>query len=100
MKNSQILELVGGAAPRDAAGALADRSKLVSTADPATAAELGGRYVTRSTTSESLAALAALVAAGELAVHITARYPLAHAAEALALVESGHAKGKLVLEVS
>lgn len=95
-----ILDLVGGAAPRDAAGALADRSKLVSTADPATAAELGGRYVTRSTTSESLAALAALVAAGELAVHITASYPLAHAAEALALVESGHAKGKIVLEVS
>ncbi|MGW2250332.1 NADP-dependent oxidoreductase [Kitasatospora sp. NPDC001660] len=95
-----ILDLVGGDALRDAAGVLADRSKLVSTADPATAAELGGRYITRSTTSESLAALAALVAVGELDVHITARYPLAHAAEALALVESGHARGKIVIEVS
>ncbi|MBV6697928.1 NADP-dependent oxidoreductase [Kitasatospora aureofaciens] len=95
-----ILDLVGGDALRAAAVALADRSKLVSTADPATAAELGGRYVTRSTTPESLAALAALVAAGELDPHITGRYPLTHAAEALALVESGHVRGKLVLEVA
>ncbi|MFJ2862113.1 NADP-dependent oxidoreductase [Kitasatospora sp. NPDC087314] len=95
-----ILDLVGGDALRAAVHALKDRTELVSTADQATAAELGGRYITRSTTPETLAALAALVAAGELDPHITARYPLAHAAEALALVESGHARGKVVLEVS
>ncbi|MEV6975232.1 NADP-dependent oxidoreductase [Kitasatospora sp. NPDC093806] len=94
-----ILDLVGGDDARAAAVTLADRSRLVSTADPTTAAELGGRFVTRSTTPETLAALAGLVAAGELDPHITARYPLTHAAEAIALVESGHARGKLVLEV-
>ncbi|MGW4893365.1 NADP-dependent oxidoreductase [Kitasatospora sp. NPDC004240] len=95
-----ILDLIGGEDLRDAVGTLADRGRLVSTVDPATATELGGRYITRSTTSQSLAALAALVAAGELDPHITGRYPLAHAAEAMALVESGHVRGKLVLDIA
>ncbi|WP_327682978.1 NADP-dependent oxidoreductase [Kitasatospora sp. NBC_00458] len=95
-----ILDLVGGDDARAAATTLADRSRLVATSDPATAAELGGRYITRSSTPETLAALAGLVAAGELDPRISARYPLAHAAEALALVESGHARGKSVLEVA
>ncbi|MFD7580989.1 NADP-dependent oxidoreductase [Kitasatospora sp. NPDC059817] len=95
-----ILDLVGGDALRAAAPVRKDRTELVSTADPATVAELGGRYITRSTTSETLSALAALVAAGELDPNITGRYPLARAAEALAFVESGHARGKVVLEVA
>ncbi|MFJ1931431.1 NADP-dependent oxidoreductase [Kitasatospora sp. NPDC088160] len=95
-----ILDLVGGDALRAAAPVRTDRTELVSTADPATVAELGGRYITRSTTSETLSALAALVAAGELDPYITGRYPLARAAEALAFVESGHASGKVVIEVA
>ncbi|MEU4114298.1 NADP-dependent oxidoreductase [Kitasatospora sp. NPDC028055] len=95
-----ILDLVGGDALRAVAGLRADRTELVSTADPATAAELGGAYVTRSTSSETLAALAALVAAGDLDPQVTGRYPLGRAGEALAEVESGHARGKVVLEVS
>ncbi|MFF3004704.1 NADP-dependent oxidoreductase [Kitasatospora sp. NPDC057940] len=95
-----VLDLVGGDALRAAAPVRTDRTELVSTADPATVAELGGRYITRSTTSESLSALAALVAAGELDPHITGRYPLARVAEALAFVESGHASGKVVIEVA
>lgn len=95
-----ILDLVGGDDLRAAATTLADRSRLVSTADPGTVAELGGRYITRSTTSQTLAALADLVTRDELDPHVTGRYPLAHAAEALALVESGHARGKLVLEIA
>ncbi|WP_328953882.1 NADP-dependent oxidoreductase [Kitasatospora purpeofusca] len=95
-----ILDLIGGEDARAAAVTLADRARLVSTTDPVTAQELGGRFITRSTTPGTLAALAELVAAGELDPNISARYPLAHAAEALALVESGHARGKLVLEVS
>ncbi|MFB7670582.1 NADP-dependent oxidoreductase [Kitasatospora purpeofusca] len=94
-----ILDLIGGDDLRAAAVTLADRSRLVATSDPVTAQELGGRFVTRSTTPGTLAALAELVAAGELDPNISARYPLAHAAEALAAVESGHARGKLVLEV-
>ncbi|WP_405007319.1 NADP-dependent oxidoreductase [Kitasatospora purpeofusca] len=94
-----ILDLIGGDDLRAAAVTLADRSRLVATSDPVTAQELGGRFITRSTTPGTLAALAELVAAGELDPNISARYPLAHAAEAMALVESGHARGKLVLEV-
>ncbi|MFB6893828.1 NADP-dependent oxidoreductase [Kitasatospora sp. NPDC056327] len=94
-----ILDLVGGDDARAAAATLADRSRLVSTADPATAKELGGRYVTRSTTPGTLAALAGLVAAGELDPNISRHFPLAHAAEAMALVESGHARGKVVLDI-
>ncbi|MEK2489827.1 NADP-dependent oxidoreductase [Kitasatospora purpeofusca] len=94
-----ILDLIGGDDLRAAAVTLADRSRLVSTSDPVTAKELGGRYITRSTTPATLAALAGLVAAGELDPNVSARYPLDRAAEALALVESGHARGKLVLEV-
>ncbi|MFI9320933.1 NADP-dependent oxidoreductase [Kitasatospora aureofaciens] len=92
-----ILDLVGGDALRAVA---AVRTELVSTADPATAAELGGKPVDRSTTSETLAALAALVAAGDLDPHITGRHPLARAAEAVAAVESGHVRGKVVIEVA
>ncbi|MFD7454000.1 NADP-dependent oxidoreductase [Kitasatospora sp. NPDC059827] len=95
-----ILDLVGGDALRAVAGVRTDRTELVSTADPATAAELGGAYVTRSTSSETLAALAALVAAGGLDPQVTGRYPLGRAGEALAEVESGHTRGKVVLEVS
>ncbi|MET8624123.1 NADP-dependent oxidoreductase [Kitasatospora sp. NPDC004669] len=95
-----ILDLIGGDALRAVAGVIGDRTELVSTADPAVVAELGGRYVTRSTTSETLAALAALVAAGDLDPQVTGRYPLTHAAEAVAAVESGHARGKVVLEVA
>ncbi len=95
-----LLDLVGGEDTRAAAVTLSDRSRLVTTTDPITAKELGGRYITRSTTPDTLAALAALVADGELDPHITGRYPLARAAEAMALVESGHARGKSILEVS
>ncbi|MFI9359860.1 NADP-dependent oxidoreductase [Kitasatospora sp. NPDC053057] len=95
-----ILDLIGGDALRAVAAVRTDRTELVSTADPATVAELGGRPVARSTTSETLAALAALVAAGDLDPHITGRYPLARAAEAIAAVESGHVRGKVVIEVT
>ncbi|MEU9075627.1 NADP-dependent oxidoreductase [Kitasatospora sp. NPDC004745] len=95
-----VLDLVGGVALREAAGPLKGRVELVSTADPVTVAELGGRYVTRSTTPETLADLAALVAAGELDPHVTGRYPLDRAVEAVSAVESGHARGKVVLEIA
>ncbi|MER7703099.1 NADP-dependent oxidoreductase [Kitasatospora sp. NPDC097605] len=94
-----LLDLVGGDDARAAAVTLEDRSRLVSTADPTTAEELGGRYLTRSTSPGTLAALAELVAAGELDPHIVSRYPLSRAAEAIALVESGHARGKVVLDI-
>jgi len=95
-----ILDLIGGQAARDAAPTLKDPTKLVSTTDPDTAKALGGSYVKRDGTGAVLAVLAELVAAGKLDPQITATYPLTHAAEAMAEVESGHARGKLILEVS
>ncbi|MEU9127234.1 NADP-dependent oxidoreductase [Kitasatospora sp. NPDC048540] len=95
-----ILDLVGGADARAAAETLADRSRLIATSDPGTAAELGGSFIRRSPAAPTLTALAELVAAGRLDPQITATYPLEQAADALAEVESGHARGKLILEVS
>jgi len=94
-----ILDLVGGADARAVAETLTDPGKFVSTVDPATAAELGGSYIRRTNNSATLTALAELVASGDLDPHITATYPLERAGEALAEVESGHARGKSVIEV-
>jgi NADPH:quinone reductase-like Zn-dependent oxidoreductase len=47
-----------------------------------------------------LAELARLVDAGELRIEVQETYPLAAAAEAHAVIESGHVRGKLVLTIS
>ncbi|MFD9130271.1 NADP-dependent oxidoreductase [Kitasatospora sp. NPDC059571] len=92
-----LLDLIGGEDLREAAAVLADRTRLVSTADPETAAALGGSAVRRSSGPAALDGVAELVATGALDPRVTATYPLERAAEALAEVESGHARGKLVL---
>ncbi|MGU3434878.1 NADP-dependent oxidoreductase [Actinomycetes bacterium M1A6_2h] len=94
-----ILDLVGGDTLRAVAGALAPGGRLISVADPSTASEFGGSGVTRRRTTEAFAALARLVEAGDLDPRVTQRFPLAHAGEALAVVEEGHATGKVVLEM-
>ncbi|MGK4584346.1 NADP-dependent oxidoreductase [Kitasatospora sp. HPMI-4] len=94
-----ILDLVGGDDLRAAAVALRDPARLVSTADQATVAELGGAFVRRSLGADTLDALAKLVAFDALDPHIAATYPLERAAQALADVESGHVRGKLVLDL-
>ena len=48
---------------------------------------------------DDLASLAALVQSGKLTPVIDRRYPLSQAAEALAYVEKGHARGKVILTV-
>jgi NADPH:quinone reductase-like Zn-dependent oxidoreductase len=48
---------------------------------------------------KELAEIADLVAAGKVKPHIQATHPLADASDALALVESGHTVGKVVLTV-
>lgn len=77
-----------------------DPKKLISIGNTAGAQELGGSGVTRRRTSEVFAEIAAFVAAGTVDPHVTARLPLTRAGEALALVESGHSTGKVVIEVS
>lgn len=93
-----ILDAVGGDALRAVAG-LAPAGRLVTTADPDTAAELGGAYVEHPDPRGTLAALAALVADGKVDPHVVDVLPLDEAAAALAAVETGHSRGKVVLQV-
>lgn len=95
-----VLDLVGGAALRAVAGLVTDRAKLVTAADPATAAELGGAAVERDGTSRVLDEVAGLVANGKLDPHVNDVLGFEDAAQAIASVESGHALGKVVIRIS
>ncbi|WP_028936290.1 NADP-dependent oxidoreductase [Pseudonocardia spinosispora] len=90
------LDLVGGDALR-AVAELVPADRLFSVADKPLAKELGGREVVRERTTAVLTALAKLVAENQLDPFVTDVRPLTEAGEALALVESGHARGKQVL---
>ncbi len=94
-----ILDLAGGDGLRAVAGLLADRSKLISAGDPGVA-ELGGQWIERDRTGRVLEIVGALVAEGKLDPHVEDVRPLDEAADALAAVEVGHARGKVVIEVS
>jgi len=92
-----VFDLVGGDPLREVATLLTDPSRLRSVADKALVAELGGGEVVRDRSTRVLEELVGLVAAGALDPHVTEVFPLAEAGRALALVESGHAEGKVVL---
>lgn len=94
-----VYDLIGGSVLTEAAGLLADRSRLISGADRKTVAELGGAPVARARTAEVLDAVAGLVADGILRPFVTRTFPLAEAGLALRAVESGHTRGKIVIEV-
>jgi NADPH:quinone reductase-like Zn-dependent oxidoreductase len=91
-----VFDLVGGEALRTVA-ALAPPGRLFSVADKPLVRELGGREVERDRSTRVLVELAKIVAAGELDPHVTQVRPLDEAGEALAVVEQGHARGKVVL---
>jgi NADPH:quinone reductase-like Zn-dependent oxidoreductase len=86
-----VFDLVGGDALR--------APLLASVADTSLAQHLGGVEIVRDRSTAVLTELARLVAAGELDQHVTAVRPLDDAAAALASVEDGHARGKVVLRV-
>lgn len=95
-----VLDLVGGAELEAVAELLGDRGKLVTAADRATVARLGGEPVRRARNRAVLETVAAWVADGTLRPHVTDVFPLARAGEALRLVEGGHARGKVVIAVA
>ncbi len=95
-----IFDLAGGDGLRHVAGLLADRSKLISAGDPQTAAELGGHAMQRDRTHRVLEIVGGLVADGKLDPRVEDIVTLDHAADAVAAVEVGHAKGKVVIQVS
>lgn len=94
-----IFDLVGGDTLREVASLLADPAALISAAGKPLAVELGGAAVARARTAAVLDEVADLVVTGVLRTHVTRTYPLTGAGEALRAVESGHARGKLVIEV-
>ena len=71
--------------------------RLFSVADKPLVRELGGREVLRDRSAAVLTELARLVAVGELDPLVSDVRPLAEAGQALAAVENGHARGKIVL---
>jgi NADPH2:quinone reductase len=91
-----VFDLVGGQALRAVAGLVAP-DRLFSVADKPLVRELGGREVLRDRSAAVLTELARLVAVGELDPLVSDVRPLAEAGEALAVVENGHARGKIVL---
>ncbi|MFF5171845.1 NADP-dependent oxidoreductase [Micromonospora sp. NPDC000089] len=93
------LDLFGGDA-LDVSAALLERpARLISTADPEHVTRLGGSYLFVRPSTQDLGALAGLVDAGRLTVHVERTFPLDEAADAHRLVEAGHVRGKVVLEV-
>jgi NADPH:quinone reductase-like Zn-dependent oxidoreductase len=94
-----IFDLVGGDALEEVAGLLEDRSKLISAADREGVTRLGGSPVARARNRDVLDRVARMVATGSLRPLVTMTFPLDAAPEALRIVEAGHARGKVVLEV-
>lgn len=96
-----VYDLVGGEVLAEAATLLTDPAKLVTAGAPAPEVEkLGGARVQRARGTAVLDAVARLVVGGELDPHVTGTFPLDQAGEALRTVEDGHARGKIVIEVS
>ncbi|MEU5632359.1 NADP-dependent oxidoreductase [Streptomyces rishiriensis] len=95
-----VYDLVGGEVLHEAAGLVRDRSRPVTAGAPAGEVErLGGARVARARDAAVPRAVADLVVRGDLDPHVTRRFPLERAGEALREVESGHALGKVVLEI-
>jgi NADPH:quinone reductase-like Zn-dependent oxidoreductase len=92
-----ILDLVGGDALREVGELVTSPTKIISAADPSAATELGGAALER--TTEAMAKITSVIEYGLVNPHVTALYPLALADEAIAVVEDGHATGKIVLEI-
>ena len=94
-----ILDLAGGDALRAVAELVSDKTKLISAGDYSVD-ELGGHVIERDRTSRVLEIVAGLVADGKLDPHVEDVRPFDEAADAVAAVEIGHARGKVVVEVS
>ncbi|SDZ40427.1 NADPH:quinone reductase [Micromonospora pattaloongensis] len=94
-----VVDFVGGDALTASAALLGRPKRLVSIVDAETVLRLGGTYVFVKPSTADLTTLSELVDAGRLAVHIDRTFPLAQAADAQRLVQEGHVRGKVVLEV-
>lgn len=90
-----LIDLVGGEALWDLAPAAVSPERVLSAADADTAAQIGGAG--RVSDPESLEKIASVIGYGVVTPEIRATFGLARAREALAAVEVGHARGKVVI---
>lgn len=98
-----LFDLFGGDGLVDARRAVRPGGRVVSIADTAPAGDrddVTGRYVFVRPSAAGLDALAELIDAGALRVEVAATHPLEEAAAAHRILEEGHVRGKVVLEVS
>lgn len=93
------LDFVGDDAVPASAELVREPDRLVSIIDPAAVKAVGGRYVFVRPDAADLAALAGFVDDGRLTVHMERTFPLAEAAEAHRLLQAGHVRGKVALEI-
>jgi enoyl reductase len=96
---SAVLDAIGGEA-LDVSVAVAPKERIVTVADWAGAARLGIRRIGTERSRLRLETLTHLYEQGLLRIEVMKSFPLADAAAAHRLVESGHARGKVVLAVS
>ncbi|WP_328766146.1 quinone oxidoreductase family protein [Streptomyces sp. NBC_00286] len=94
-----VYDLIGGEVLEAAAELLTDRTKLITAGGKDIVGRLGGAPVARARNAAILDEVARLVADGKLNPHVTQTFPLSRAGEALRLVEDGHARGKIVIEI-
>jgi NADPH:quinone reductase len=91
-----IVDLVGGESLRHVAILITDPGRIVSVVDPEVGA-LGGSFLLSGPTG--VPAVAELVAAGKLDSKVLQTYSFDDAPQALRSVESGHALGKIVIDL-
>ncbi|WP_406440004.1 NADP-dependent oxidoreductase [Streptomyces sp. NBC_01613] len=94
-----ILDLVGGDALRSFAPVISLGCRILTVADPETAARFGARPLSRESTTETLTELARQVADGQLDPQVRGIFRFKDAAAALREVESGHPWGKVALDL-
>jgi NADPH:quinone reductase-like Zn-dependent oxidoreductase len=96
-----VFDIVGGDGQADARAAMREGGRIVSIVDPdpAHGDPVQGLYVFVQPDGAGLRELARRFDAGELRVEIQETFPLERAADAHRLLQEGHARGKLVIEV-
>jgi NADPH:quinone reductase-like Zn-dependent oxidoreductase len=93
-------DLFGGDQQQEALDLLRPGGRIVSVIAPPTPREhVEPHYVFVRPSGYDLAEMSDLIAAGRLRPHVEETFPLARVAEAMERLESGHVRGKLVLEI-
>lgn len=94
-----IFDLAGGTALDSVSAVFSPGCRVISAADPGTAARYRAGSMSRTSSTATLTELARRVAEGRLDPQVRQVFPFAEAEAALREVESGHPWGKVVLDL-